>query len=668
MSKARRLYLLTIGLMASIVFLSMAASLSPAEEKKDADKASAAKAPPAEDKNAVKPPAPRVLSTDDKDSGKPAETSAAEQAPALLPPGPGMPGNPPMPGYEPPHPENIASVSDEPSTDFTTTALPNVSTPEAGGKKTSAEEPKKISLDLKGIDITELLRILSLKMGLSIVPSKSVAGRVNIYLNNVSLDDALDIILISQELAAVRKGNIITVMTAAEYEKTYGKKYNEKREFATIRLTYAKPSAVFNVLSQIKSDIGKIIVDESTGTILLIDIPEKLALEKKTILELDQPLETAIIDIKYSKAADLKSHIASAITTGPGELMVDERSGKMAISDLPDKITKIRQILKAFDAPPLQVFIEAEIVQLTLNKQFQSGINWDKVFNEEQWIKWMKLAGLHLTGTYMLPALLTSAQSQTVSIGTPATSYSALLKFLQTYGDTKILAQPRIAVVNNQEARILVGTREAYIVGTQSQSQLTTITADNVQFIDVGIKLSVVPTINTEGFITMKIKPEISSVQSTLSTTSGTVVPIVATSEAETVVKVKDGTMIMIAGLFKETKTDATNGLPFLAKVPIIGLAFSSKDTSAKREELIVFLTPHIITGENIFPGTEPENTVPPGLVNKSLRQDIINRQISNISTKGSSINSDLGKSGVIVEKGPPSLDLESKMKGLKSE
>ena len=657
MTKARRLYLLTIGLMASFVLLFMVASFSPAEEKKDAEtKSAAAKAPAAEDKNAAKPVEPRVLSTDDKNAAKPAETSAAEQTPPLQQPGQGMPGNYPMPGYEPPPQENTPPT--------------NVSPSAADEKQSPAEAQKKISLDLKGIDITELFRILSLKMGLSIVPSKSVSGRVNIYLNNVSLDDALDIILISQELAAVRRGSIITIMTAAEYEKTYGKKYNEKREFATIRLTYAKPSAVFNVLSQIKSDIGKIIVDESTGTILLIDIPEKLALEKKTILELDQPLETTIIDLKYSKSADMKSHISSAITTGPGELMVDERTGKMAISDLPDKISKIKQIVKAFDSPPLQVFIEAEIVQLTLDKQFQSGINWDKVLSEEQWIKWAKLVGLHLTGTYMLPALAAStATAQTVSIGqTAPNTYSALLKFLQTYGNTKVLSSPRIAVINNQEARILVGVRQAYIVGTQSQSQLTTITADNVQFIDVGVKLSVVPTINTEGFITMKIKPEISSVQSTLTTASGTTVPIVATSEAETVVKVKDGTMIMIAGLFTETKTDAVNGLPFLAKIPIIGLAFSSKNADTKREELIVFLTPRIITGEMALPGTEPEENIPPDMINKKLSHDIIQRQISNITTKGVSGEKGQASPEVIIEKGPPTLNIDEKMKGLKSE
>ena len=82
--------------------------------------------------------------------------------------------------------------------------------------------PARISLDLKGIDIIELLRILSLKMGMNIAPSKNVAGRINIYLNNLTFQDALDVILISQDLACDRQENAINVMTAEEYEKFYG--------------------------------------------------------------------------------------------------------------------------------------------------------------------------------------------------------------------------------------------------------------------------------------------------------------------------------------------------------------------------------------------------------------------------------------------------------------
>ena len=527
----------------------------------------------------------------------------------------------------------------------------------------------KISLDLKGIDVLELLRILSMKMGVTIVPSKSVVGRVNIFLNNVSFKDAFDIVLISQDLAAEKKGNIINVMTAGEYEKTYGKKYNEQRVVRTLKLTYAKPSTVFNVLGQIKSDIGKIIVDESTGTIILIDIPSKVELMKDTIKELDQPLSTEVFDIKYAKSADIKSQLASVITTGPGELFVDERSGKVAVSDLPDKMTKIKKILRAFDSAPQQVFIEAEIVELTLNRDFERGIDWQKILSDEQWLKWLKMAGgMTLTGSFANPAVVLTAASQTINVGSLSSKdhFNAVITLLQTYGTTKILSRPRIAAINNQEAKVMVGTRQAYVTAAQSQGQTTTITSESIQFIDVGVKLNVVPSINTDGYVTMKIKPEISSVSSTLTTKAGSVVPIVSTSEAETIVKVKNGTMIMIAGLMKEEKDDTVQGLPFLAKIPWIGAAFSNRSAKTTKTELIVFMTPYIISGDAIIPGTEPELSVPADLVDDSLAKSIIQRKIDKINPEG--VKADPGgKAGNMPSsQDAPAAGIEEKMKGLK--
>src|SRR3989338_2490696 len=131
-----------------------------------------------------------------------------------------------------------------------------------------------------------------------------------------------------------------------------------------------------------KSDVGKVIVDEAWGTILLIDIPKKLLLMENTIKELDQPLKTEVFDLKYAKSADMKTHLAAAVTAGPGEVFVDERSSKVVISDLPDKMNKIKRLVRAFDAETKQVFIEAEIVQVTLKKEYQRGINWERLLED----------------------------------------------------------------------------------------------------------------------------------------------------------------------------------------------------------------------------------------------------------------------------------------------
>ena len=104
-----------------------------------------------------------------------------------------------------------------------------------------------------------------------------------------------------------------------------------------------------------------------------------------------------------------------------------------------------------------------------------------------------------------------------------------------------------------------------------SQSTSTTVTSESVEFIDVGVKLKVTPTISSDGFITMRIKPELSSVRETLTTNSGSQIPIVETSQSETVVKVKDGAMLLIGGLIKRDNRDDSSGLPKISRVPFSG-------------------------------------------------------------------------------------------------
>jgi type II secretory pathway component GspD/PulD (secretin) len=257
---------------------------------------------------------------------------------------------------------------------------------------------------------------------------------------------------------------------------------------------------------------------------------------------------------------------------------------------------KIERIIKAFDAPTPQVLIDTKIVEITLRQENQRSLNWERL-----------LKGLHnldYKGTFPIAASfavspeLTTA-SQLISIGTmEAHNFTAAFKLLETLGDARIVSEPKILATNNQEAKIMVGAREAYVLQTLAQAKATTVSGEDITFIDVGVKLNVVPTIHKDGFITMKIKPESSYVRETITTTLGSRVPIVATSEVETVIKVKDGTMVMLAGMIKEEKRKDTSGVPIASGIPILGALFGSKAALNKRVEVVVFLTPHIVSGD----------------------------------------------------------------------
>ncbi|MCP4649719.1 MAG: type II secretion system protein GspD [PVC group bacterium] len=489
-----------------------------------------------------------------------------------------------------------------------------------------ADPNELISLDLKGVNIIELFRILSLKTGSTIVPSKGVSGRVTIFLNNIKFEDALDIILVSQNLAMETKGEIIYVMNAEEYNRLYGRHYIEKRKYKSIKLTSASPTNVFNALSQLKSDIGKIIIDEASGTVLLVDTPDKIELMENALYELESVLETAVFDLNYAKAEDIKAHLSEVITPGTGKVIVDERSSKVMVYDLPVKMKKIRKLMKDFDAEEKEVLIAAEIVQVNLNDAFKRGVDWEKMFSDRT-----GMDGLDLVSKF--PVAPTLSFSGKVSVGTIEESmYNVAMEFIQRFGDVKILSRPRIAVINGEEAKIMVGRRDAYVTQTLSQAEASTVTSESIEFIDVGVKLNVTPTINEKGFVMLKIKPEVSSVAETITTSLGSRIPILETSEAETTVKIKDGTMIMIAGLMKEEKRETREGIPGLHKIPFLGGLFGSRSKAKVKTELIIFITPHIFTGEFSIDGAEPVKFIPKEMMTDDIKRTIILEEINKIT------------------------------------
>jgi general secretion pathway protein D len=155
----------------------------------------------------------------------------------------------------------------------------------------------------------------------------------------------------------------------------------------------------------------------------------------------------------------------------------------------------------------------------------------------------------------------------------------------------------------------LIGTSEPYATSsTVTPSSGPTTTSATVSFIDVGVKLHVTPTIHDDGFVTMKIKPEISSEEPTLYPVpnSGSI-PIVDTSEVQTTVRVKDGVTIIIGGLMKDELTNSKTQVPILGDLPIIGKAFRTEDRNVQKTEIVIFLTPHIINGDV---HTDPEDYI----------------------------------------------------------
>ena len=456
------------------------------------------------------------------------------------------------------------------------------------------EEKEKIiidTLELKNMDILDVLKLISKKSGLNIVAGSNVRGKITIYLKEVDVWDALRIILETNNLAYEKIGNITKVMTEKEYELIYGKKFNDKTQVKNIPLQYASCADLVPLLTQMKSVVGKVLSDEKSNTMVLIDTPTKLKDMQDFIKTVDIPISTKVFHLNYSNVEDLEQKLSKVLTKNVGSISIDTRTSKMVVKDTPAKLEEIEAIISVFDERHKEVLIEAKIVQVVLSDQFKMGVDWQYLAAKEH--------SLHLQGTFDI--LSATEKFGKVGIGTlDPDEYEAFIELLDTVGTTNTLSSPHITTLNNEEAKILVGSNVPYVTTetiTTASGPITT--SETVNFIEVGVKLYATPTIAKDDFITMNIRPEISSVTSYLTTSENNQIPIVETSEAETTVMVKDGTTIIIAGLMKDENVKTEKKIPILGDIPLLGLAFRSKDDLVRKTETIIFLTPHIISGES---------------------------------------------------------------------
>ena len=459
-------------------------------------------------------------------------------------------------------------------------------------------ESSKITLDIKGMDIVDVLKMLSSRSGMNIVVGKNVAGRVTLFLKDVPVEDAFEIILLSNELAFEKKGGIVNVMTQRDYELLYGQRFQDQKQALTVRPQYAKAADLARALNQIKTNLGRIVVDEGSNTLVMIDSPDTLKQMQDFINGADLPTQTRIFSLNYSTADKLSPKLQEVITKGVGSIKIDERSNKIAITDYPDRLNEIAKVIEAFDEKPLQVLIDAQIIEVKPSDQFQMGVNWEYFIKEKFDFK----TNLPVTTQNILSIGAAAAGGAGAVLA--AGQYKGIIDILRTVGEVNVLSSPRIMAVNNQEAKIHIGRRDAYITSTTSQSGTgTAITSQSVNFVDVGIQLRVTPSVSKDGFVTMKIKPEVSDAVPKLvkSQDQDTEIPIVSTSETETTVLVKDGVTIIIGGLAQDKKSKTVKKIPFLGDIPLLGAIFRSTDEKVEKDELVILLTPHIMSGEKSY-------------------------------------------------------------------
>jgi general secretion pathway protein D len=269
---------------------------------------------------------------------------------------------------------------------------------------------------------------------------------------------------------------------------------------------------------------------------------------------------------------------------GQTRIIPDPATNALVIRTAPPNFPVLEATIAQLDQRPAQVLLEVLIAEVTLSRATQFGINW-QVFTRT-------VAGGLGPQVFTDSALGAVGGLGVRAVSTGDVTVNAIIQALSSRTAVRVLSTPRILALNNEEARILVGSEVPFNQSTRTG--LNVVVDQTVQFRKVGTQLTIIPTVNTDGYVTFRILQEVSSL------TSQTIqaalnAPVISTREAETSAIVRNGRTIIIGGLIGETRERQQSGVPYLQDVPLLGHLFKSSQVNRVRSELALFVTPYVV-------------------------------------------------------------------------
>ncbi|HID94433.1 MAG TPA: type IV pilus secretin family protein [Candidatus Latescibacteria bacterium] len=315
-------------------------------------------------------------------------------------------------------------------------------------------------------------------------------------------------------------------------------------------------------------------------------------------------IATEIVRCRYASAAELGDVVRQNLSAN-GKLTIDERSNSIILNDTPSNIARLKKIIEGLDQPTGQVLIEAQIVEVDLVAASEAGVSWEWTSKEGE-------------GSLLGPSTLSGSFNKAGAEGvlslflgkyasdTGINDLKSFLTVLEKEGAARLLASPRVLSVENKPATIKITEHIALAKRVSVQAIAGGgVTVSEPIFGDVGVTLTVIPKINDNKFVLLDIKPTVSSAQKSAFFPNDAV----DTKErsAETSVLVRDGQTVAIGGLLRDDVTESVAKVPLVGDIPVLGYLFKRKVKDSKRTEIVVFLTPHIVTPEDLEKITEQE-------------------------------------------------------------
>ena len=491
-----------------------------------------------------------------------AQNSAAQQAPGRTPPST-QPSNGPQdspatrpaeqPTTQPMRGDELQPEAADSQDPFAADAAAPAPSPVDAGEPnvvfdTTAET---VEINVSDANLVDVLRMLSVQSRKNIIASKDVNGTVTCNLFDVTVEEALEAILRSNNYVAREEGNFIYVYTAEEARQQ--DEANRRQETRVFRLYHIPPEMAAESIAPALSEGHLISFTAETG-----------------------------------EGVGSSRDEAGGFSYSNGDMII--------VRDYPELLDEAARILSEIDHRPEQVLIEATILSTKLTENNAFGVD----FNVVGGVDFQSFtssngqitgADVGTTGEQPLHSAgtgnsFTNPIAGGLKLGFVSNNVSAFVAALEGITDTTVLANPKVLALNKQRGEVLVGREDGYLTTTLTETTAT----QQVEFLQTGTRLIFRPFISRDGYVRLEIHPEDS--------TGGLNVdnlPFKSTTEVTSNVMVKDGHTIVIGGLFRDSATIGRSQIPVLGNLPIIGAAFRRQQDVSEREEIIIMLTPHIV-------------------------------------------------------------------------
>ncbi len=414
---------------------------------------------------------------------------------------------------------------------------------------------KLVDLNFTDANLRDVLLLFAKDSGLSMAIDPGVTGKVTCSFNQVPWDQAMELFLKINGLDMVLEGNLLRI-----------------------------------------------------GKVEDLEAEAQARLKLKQAREKQVPLEVFTRPLSFAKA-DKVVPILKKQMSPRGEIITDKRTNTLIISEIPERIAGIDKLIDTLDRPNRQVSIHAKIVETTSNHTDAFGVQWGWNFNanskygNQTSLKFPNSVGISGNQIYneqnpgVLPAsgavgyaINMPAQGRnfgtSLSLGNIANSFvlDVAISSLQKKGKARIISSPKTVTENNKEATLMQGKKIP--VQTIQNNTVTTI------YIPAALEMAVTPQITANGFIIMDL-----SLKNNLADWGNTVnnIPAITIQEIKNQVRVKDGTTLVIGGLHKVRSATTNETVPLLSKIPILGNLFKSTQKDGEKTEILIFITPRII-------------------------------------------------------------------------